>query len=103
MLARRYLQYFPDHCDSHPSSSPAAEPAKDPAELAQIIPTNQNAPFDMFEMIERIVDANSFLEIKALFARELITGLGAHRRACSRNRCQPAKGQRRGVVRRLGG
>jgi acetyl-CoA carboxylase carboxyltransferase component len=32
-------------------------------------------PFDMFELIEHLVDANSFLEIKALFAKELITGL----------------------------
>jgi methylmalonyl-CoA decarboxylase subunit alpha len=74
-LARHYLSYFPDHCDTHPPISGAVAPAKDPAELARIIPTNQNTPFDMFEMIERIVDANSFLEIKALFARELITGL----------------------------
>jgi methylmalonyl-CoA decarboxylase subunit alpha len=74
-LARHYLGYFPDHCDSPPPLSAAAEPAKDPAELARIIPMNQNTPFDMLELIERIVDANSFLEIKALFARELITGL----------------------------
>jgi methylmalonyl-CoA decarboxylase subunit alpha len=74
-VARHYLAYFPDHCDQHPAVSEAMAPAKDPAELAHLIPTNQNAPFDMFEMIERIVDANSFLEIKALFARELITGL----------------------------
>jgi methylmalonyl-CoA decarboxylase subunit alpha len=74
-LARRYLGYFPDHCDSHSAVSAAVEPAKDAAELARIIPTDQNTPFDMFEMIERLVDANSFLEIKALFARELITGL----------------------------
>ena len=72
---RRYLQYFPDHCDSHPEVFPTADPAKAPSELAHIIPTNQNAPFDMYELIERIVDADSFLEIKALFAKELITGL----------------------------
>ena len=29
----------------------------------------------MFELIERLVDADSFLEIKGLFAKELITGL----------------------------
>jgi len=29
----------------------------------------------MFDLIDRVVDAGSFLEIKALFARELITGL----------------------------
>jgi methylmalonyl-CoA decarboxylase subunit alpha len=73
--ARRYLQYFPDHCDAQPDVFPMTNPAKDPEELARIIPTNQNVPFDMFDLIERLVDADSFLEIKALFAKELITGL----------------------------
>jgi acetyl-CoA carboxylase carboxyltransferase component len=74
-VARRYVQYFPDHCDSPPEVLPATNPAKDPEDLARFIPTNQNIPFEMFDLIERIVDANSFLEIKALFAKELITGL----------------------------
>jgi acetyl-CoA carboxylase carboxyltransferase component len=43
--------------------------------LAQLIPTNQNAPFDMVTLIEHLVDAGSLMEIKALFAKELITGL----------------------------
>jgi acetyl-CoA carboxylase carboxyltransferase component len=73
--ARRYLQYFPDHCDRQPEVVSTIDAAKNPEELAHIIPTNQNAPFDMFELIEHLVDANSFLEIKALFAKELITGL----------------------------
>ncbi|HSF30211.1 MAG TPA: acyl-CoA carboxylase subunit beta [Candidatus Tectomicrobia bacterium] len=75
-VARRYVQYFPNHCDSLPEAVPTTDPAKSPEELARIIPTNQNLPFDMFDLIERIVDADSFLEIKALFAKELITGLG---------------------------
>jgi methylmalonyl-CoA decarboxylase subunit alpha len=74
-FARRYLQFFPDHCDGQPSCCPPAEPGKDPAELGHIIPTNQNAPFDMHALIEHLVDADSFLEVKSLFARELITGL----------------------------
>ncbi|MGH8057944.1 MAG: acyl-CoA carboxylase subunit beta, partial [Candidatus Entotheonellia bacterium] len=73
-FARRYLQYFPDHCEGRPPMVPAIDPAQDPHELTRIIPDNQNAPFDMFALIERVVDAGSFLEIKALFARELITG-----------------------------
>jgi acetyl-CoA carboxylase carboxyltransferase component len=74
-FARRYLQFFPDHCDGQPQCFLPAEPAKDPAELWQIIPANQNVPFDMYALIERLVDADSFLEVKSLFARELITGL----------------------------
>ncbi len=74
-FARRYLQYFPDHCENRPPMVPPIDPAQDPHELTRMIPDNQNAPFDMFALIERVVDAGSFLEIKALFARELLTGL----------------------------
>jgi methylmalonyl-CoA decarboxylase subunit alpha len=74
-VARRYVRYFPNHCDSQPEVLPITDPAKDPKELVAIIPPDQNVPFDMLDLIERIVDADSFLEIKALFARELITGL----------------------------
>jgi acetyl-CoA carboxylase carboxyltransferase component len=73
-FARRYLQYFPDNCEGRPPMSTPTDPAKDPRDLSQIIPENQNTPFDMLALIERVVDAGSFLEIKALFARELITG-----------------------------
>jgi acetyl-CoA carboxylase carboxyltransferase component len=73
--ARRYLQFFPDHCDTQPELIPTRDAAKKPEELAHIIPTNQNVPFDMLELIDHLVDANSFMEVKALFAKELITGL----------------------------
>src|SRR5919197_4138498 len=53
-FARRYLRYFPDHCDGQAEISPARDPAKAPEELGQIIPTDQNVPFDMFDLIERL-------------------------------------------------
>src|SRR5699024_11598980 len=43
--------------------------------LKDIIPENQNAAFDMMELINRVIDEDSFCEIKKLFATELITGL----------------------------
>ena len=43
--------------------------------LEEIVPTNQNAPFDMYEGIDALIDEGSFFEIKKLFAPELITGL----------------------------
>jgi methylmalonyl-CoA decarboxylase subunit alpha len=74
-VVRRYVRYFPDHCDNQPEVLPITDPAKDSLQLARIIPTDQNVPFDMYDLIERIIDADSFLELKTLFARELITGL----------------------------
>lgn len=75
-FAREYLGYFPANC----SEKPAVREARPAVELEQtledIVPGNQYAAFDMYDFIERIVDEDSFLEIKRLFAKELITGFG---------------------------
>lgn len=71
---RRYLTFMPQNCDADPPGSAATAPAAG-RPLAEIIPANQNAPFDMYELIDRVIDAGSFLELKRLFAPEIITGL----------------------------
>jgi acetyl-CoA carboxylase carboxyltransferase component len=72
---RRYLGYFPSSCDlPAPDASPL--PIKPPAKpLAEVIPSNQNQPFDMMAVIDQLIDEGSFFPIKKLFAQELITGL----------------------------
>lgn len=73
--ARNYLSYFPANFSLKP---PAQEPQAAKAfekTLEEIVPVNQNAPFNMHEFINRIIDEDSFFEIKKLFAAELITGL----------------------------
>ncbi|MBM3259450.1 MAG: acyl-CoA carboxylase subunit beta [Candidatus Sericytochromatia bacterium] len=71
---RRYLAFFPQNFDGIPGNVPAVPP-KAGKEIADIIPRNQNQPFDMQQVIERLVDEGSWLEIKKLFAGELLTGL----------------------------
>lgn len=71
---RRYLAYFPQNFEGVPEIGPAVAP-KPGKELADIIPKNQNQPFDMQQVIDRLVDEGSWLEIKRLFAGELLTGL----------------------------
>jgi acetyl-CoA carboxylase carboxyltransferase component len=72
--ARAYLSYMPSHWQERPSEQPAQPPAQDARAIAEIVPENQNAAFDMYELIRALVDADSFYEIKKLFAAELITG-----------------------------
>src|SRR5699024_501898 len=43
--------------------------------IQDLIPENQNAPFNMYDLIDRVIDEESFCEIKEKFAPELITGL----------------------------
>lgn len=71
--AKRYISYFPASFKEKPKMVSGVEP-KEGRELERIIPENQNAPFDMYEAIERLIDKDSFYEIKKLFAPELITG-----------------------------
>jgi len=73
--ARRYLSYFPANFGQLPPSVEPKAPAATARAVSEIVPENQNAPFDMYDLIEAIVDEGSFFEIKKLFAQELITGL----------------------------
>jgi methylmalonyl-CoA decarboxylase subunit alpha len=72
--AKRYLSYFPANYLGKPASAAPKQPPKEARSVAEIVPDHQNTPFDMLELIQSLVDEDSFFEIKALFARELITG-----------------------------
>ncbi|MED3564337.1 acyl-CoA carboxylase subunit beta [Bacillus xiapuensis] len=72
--AKKYLGYFPASFKEKTKLTAGTAP-KEGRDLEAIIPENQNAPFDMYECIDRLVDLESFYEIKKLFAAELITGL----------------------------
>lgn len=71
--ARSYLSYFPASFKERPKHAEVIQP-KQGRSLEEIIPLNQNAPFDMYECINVLIDKGSFFEIKKLFAPELITG-----------------------------
>ncbi|WP_099363099.1 acyl-CoA carboxylase subunit beta [Fredinandcohnia onubensis] len=72
--ARQYLQFFPANYLNKPSCMEGRFP-KEGKSLQEIIPVNQNAPFNMYEGIDSLIDEGSFYEIKKLFAPEIITGL----------------------------
>lgn len=71
--AKDYLSYFPQNYLEKPRKYQTREPAQGRG-LEEIIPKNQNAPFDMYEVVGAIIDKDSFFEVKKLFAPELITG-----------------------------
>jgi acetyl-CoA carboxylase carboxyltransferase component len=73
-FAHAYLAFMPQHFEEDPpfAAPVAAKPGAKP--LSEVIPGDENKAFDMMEVIRVIVDEGSFLEIKKLFARELVTG-----------------------------
>ena len=71
--AKSYLSYFPANFQAKTAVIEGVAP-KAGRSLEEIVPLNQNAPFDMYEGIDALIDEGSFFEIKKLFAPEIITG-----------------------------
>jgi 3-methylcrotonyl-CoA carboxylase beta subunit len=53
---------------------PGVEPEADPAELYGAVPTDLNTPYDIREVIGRLVDASKFHEFKKNYGTTLVTG-----------------------------
>ncbi|MCA9816834.1 MAG: acyl-CoA carboxylase subunit beta [Candidatus Obscuribacterales bacterium] len=71
---KEYLSYMPQNCSERVPTKAAIEPKQFEKSLDEIIPQQENLPFDMYQVVERLIDADSFFEIKKLFAPEIITG-----------------------------
>jgi acetyl-CoA carboxylase carboxyltransferase component len=74
-LARRYLSYMPGSWREDPPAAAPVAPASEAA-IAEIVPADENQPFDMREVLDVLLDAESFLEVHKRWAKELIVGYG---------------------------
>src|SRR5881227_558894 len=72
-VVKRYLAYFPTNWREEPPPAPPAAPATDTS-IRDLIPSDENKPFDMFELLDAVVDADSFLEVQRRWAKELVVG-----------------------------
>jgi acetyl-CoA carboxylase carboxyltransferase component len=73
-FARRYLGYMPTNYLDAPPEMPTSGPAA--PEAIGHVPLDENKPFDMHDVLDALLDAGSFLEIHARWAKELIVGYG---------------------------
>jgi acetyl-CoA carboxylase carboxyltransferase component len=73
-FAKRYLAYMPQSFEGSVAHAPARPPKSSGTPIEDIVPVDENKAFDMMAVIGEIIDEGSWLEIKALFARELVTG-----------------------------
>jgi acetyl-CoA carboxylase carboxyltransferase component len=73
--AQRYLSYFPAHWEWAAPVARPAEPASE-APIREIVPEDDNKPFDMRALLDSLLDADSFFEVHARWAKELIVGYG---------------------------
>jgi acetyl-CoA carboxylase carboxyltransferase component len=74
--ARRYLSYLPGSWRGDPPVGPSAAPAvrEDGVSLGELIPGDENKPFDIKALIGALVDEDSFFEIHPRWAKELVVG-----------------------------
>jgi len=71
---RRYLSYLPSSWQGRPPAAPA-RPAPD-VDLAALVPDSERRAFDMRRYVRGLLDEDSFFEVHALWARELVVGFG---------------------------
>ena len=73
-MARAYFSYMPSTWRDQP---PLAEAARPLAPLtAAVVPEEERRGYDMHKVIDGLIDAGSWFEVKPLFAKELIVGFG---------------------------
>ncbi len=73
--AKRFLSYLPQNVDSPPPRSPSTDdPSRRDQQLISIVPRDARRVYKMREIINSIVDADSFFEIGKGWGRSIITG-----------------------------
>ncbi len=71
--ARLLLSYLPDDWQQRPADAQPVAPVR--ADWDDVIPADESAAYDIGEVIDRLVDADSFFEIKSWWAQEMVVGL----------------------------
>jgi len=73
-FARAYFRYMPQRTGEKPAPCAAKPPRAGGKPIAELIPSEPNRGYDMRKVIDALVDEDSWLEIKKLFAKELLIG-----------------------------
>jgi len=80
--ARYLLSFLPqNNVDPAPFSTPSDPADREDGELDTLIPDSAHKPYDMHDVIHRVVDEGEFLEVQERFAENILCGfarLGGH-------------------------
>lgn len=72
---RKLMSYIPQNCEEKVPMIESKEPdASKAAALENLVPLNPNKPYDMHDVIEGIVDKDSFFEVQKEYAENIIVG-----------------------------
>jgi propionyl-CoA carboxylase beta chain len=74
-MIRRLLSYLPqNNVDDPPRARCDDDPQRSDPELDGIVPAEPNKPYDVKDVISRVVDAGSLLEVHEHFAKNIVVG-----------------------------
>ena len=73
-FAKAYFRYMPQRTGEKPAPCEAKPARLSPKPIGELIPEEPNRGYDMRKLIDAVIDEGSWVEIKKLFARELLTG-----------------------------
>jgi acetyl-CoA carboxylase carboxyltransferase component len=73
---KEYLSFFPQNCEQPPPRRDPVDPVdRMEDDLLDILPDSPRHPYDMYEVIRRIVDDGTWFDLKPRWARTIITAL----------------------------
>jgi acetyl-CoA carboxylase carboxyltransferase component len=73
---KQYLSYFPQNCEEQPPIRASEDPLdRADEDLLDVLPESNRKPYDMYEVIRRIVDDGEYFDLKPQFAKTIITCL----------------------------
>jgi propionyl-CoA carboxylase beta chain len=73
--ARYLLSFLPQNNAERPEWSAPTDPVdREDAELDTLVPDNPNKPYDMHDVIRRVVDDGEFLEVSERWAENIVCG-----------------------------
>src|SRR5258706_390849 len=73
-FAHAYFAYMPQRSGEKPAACAAKAPRAGSKPIADLIPEEANKSYDMRKVIDALIDDGSWVEIKKLFAKELLPG-----------------------------
>ncbi|WP_024278420.1 acyl-CoA carboxylase subunit beta [Xanthobacter sp. 126] len=74
---RRLIDFLPaNNIEGVPEWPSFDDPGRIDASLDTLVPDNPNKPYDMKELILKVVDEGDFFEIQAAYAKNILTGFG---------------------------
>src|SRR6266511_1437955 len=74
-LARQLVSFLPlNNMEDPPRRVPTDDPRREEPSLSDLVPDNPNQPYDIREVVKRVVDDGEFLEIQQARAESIVIG-----------------------------